>query len=253
MGAPSKKNLGRLISVYRNRQFSWGDIFTLLFPGILAVFIPLLYGIYLLRIDLMHHGPYALYSQKLIWIFCSALAFVLFAGLLIYRFVISQQYVAIYQEGIRIASPAIKTFFWSQFEGIACEVIRSRFININLNTRARIILQLKSGKSIQITSTNPNNQLLIAYLKEGLYSRIQPLLRQSYSSGQWLHFGPVDIYQEGLRCKKSQFQWADIKKIFIQEGRLIVILSNQTQMSFPVSQILNPELLLDIIQWSANR
>jgi hypothetical protein len=243
--------LGPQIALYRQRPLQARDLFSLTIPGGFLVLGPLAYGAYRATSAYTRYGPAAAESWARPWYILSitALFFLVLVTLLWLRE--SRNFIAVHQNGLRLALPQQRSLRWDQIAGIGANIEQERFLGIRLRTRSNALIYPNTGKPIQISSFKELPHL-VAQLKAQLYPRLLPGLQDQFNSGQWLHFGPVSIQSDFCRIRARQIPWESVRQVAVRSGDLVVELENDSTIRLSASEIPNLEILLQIIQTGLN-
>jgi hypothetical protein len=243
--------LGPQLALYRQRPLQARDLFSLFIPGGFLVLGPLAYGAYKASFAYTNFGPAAAEAWARPWYILSmiALFFLVLIALLWLRE--SQNFIAVYQNGLRLALPHHRSLRWEQIAGIGANIEQEHFLGFPLRTRSYAIIYPDTGKPILISSFKQLPEL-VALLKAQLYPRLLPNLQEQFNSGQWLHFGPVSVQSVFCRIRTRQISWRAVRQVAVRAGDLVVELENDSTIRLPASKIPNLEILLQIIQTGLN-
>lgn len=258
-------DIGSQIATYRYRR---GFFFSLILPGLLAVLAPLAYGYWLLNYIYTKHGPVAAVFRSRIWFQLAILALLVFVILAAYRLIQARRFVSVHKMGVQLR---LRPFYsqqilWREINGISNSVQEDHFLGIHLRTRQSATLFPSSGKPLILGENLEKLPELVSRLKASLYPRLLPSLKADFEAGKWLYFGPIAISHQGMHFYKNHRRtpanrskrlkggnqnvvlWAQIKRLTVHSGDLVVELRDQSPKRIPVSRIPNLELLLQIIQ-----
>jgi hypothetical protein len=243
----TRKSLGPLIATYRYRPLQWRESLTYLLLGLVAVGIPLAYGLYRFRDGYNNHGELAAVTWSRPWFLLAGFALICSSLLLVHRMRLAGRFIAVYQNGLALAVGQKQLLRWEEISGIATDMIQpGLFANRRgVQYRAKIIPNI--GRPILLAGAYQNLPECITRIKARLYPLLVPELKSSFSTGKWLYFGPVAIQRKTLRLGKNQFSWTQVKRVSIVKGVLVVELVDQTCKRIPVAKIPNFELLLQLI------
>ncbi len=94
---------------------------------------------------------------------------------------------------------------------------------------------------------------LIDVLKRRVYALLLPLLQQAYAASQNVTFSPVTVNkQDGLQDGGKRFAWADVLKVEVKNGSLLVTMKQSGVLgghhSVRASKIPNVEMLCQLIR-----
>lgn len=259
MPSSAKKTLGPLIRVFHSRSLVWKDGLTLVLPGSVAVFAPLLYGLFRYRYAIGQFGPAAAEGWSRPWYILAVVAALIFLITAIIRIRTSRRYIAVHQNGLRLSLGRKAYLMWEEMAGVSTQATRDHFLGFSLNPHMQGVIYPNAGKPIQLTSAIQELPELLTLLKAKLYPRLLPNLQTNLHNGQWLHFGPLAIQHKGIKFIRNNttrssppIPWSHVTSVNVDSGFLVVELSDQPRLKLPVSKIPNIELLLQLIQLGVN-
>jgi hypothetical protein len=269
--------LSPLITVYQTRRLQFRHFWGLFLCGFFFILIPLAYGLFRLYMGYTQYGPAVGYARGLPWLAFAGIAFVAWLIGLIARLRSPQYKIFLYKnrlqfEGNREAKKSLgleSCLDWEALSGISVDSIGGK-VKTGLPSYAitsqRVKLLLSNGKEITLTESSGqpggliNLPELVSRVKASLYPRLTPRLKTEFSSGQRLSFGPLLVQKEGVQFKNRSgtgtsptIPWEQFGHITVKSGYLVVELSKSSALAaqkrrFPISQIPNLELLLQIIK-----
>jgi hypothetical protein len=243
-----ERKLGRLKAVYRERQFNWPDVFILFLPGILAIFLPSGYGIYLIENYYTQFGPATILPNTIIWFVLALFASGIFSTLVVYRYLVSRNYVAIFEKGLVFSHFGKKVISWKEIIGIQTQTINRHFWGMFQRTNYRCTLHTRSNSAIRINHPQRSLDKVIGHIKSNVYPVIYGEYQDQYRSKGNLRFGPIITYRNGISLDGRNLSWNDIRSITIQHGRLVLELAESSHLKIPIGEIPNAELFLQFIQ-----
>jgi hypothetical protein len=243
-----EQNLGPLVATYPYRPLRKRDLLTHVLPGILAVSVPLGYGIARARYAYNHFGPVAAAFWSRPWYLLSLLALFVFISLILYRLMLARRFVSIHKNGLHMKYPREKSLPWRQIAGVTTGITQDHFLGIPLRTHYQAVLYPNIGKPIKLTNALQDLPECITHIKASLYPRLLPDLESNFQAGQWLHFGPLFLHKSSLRLKDRKIPWTQVQHVTVESGDLMVELQDRTRIRQSISQIPNLELILQLIQ-----
>lgn len=243
----TRKSLGPLISTYRYRPMGWRETAAYLGLGLLAVSIPLIYGFLIYRDGYNNHGELAAITWSRSWFLLAGFALVCSCLLLVHRLRLAGRYIAVHQKGLYLAISQKQILRWEEISGIATAMFQPSFFVVRRGVQYRAILYPNVGKSILIQGAYQNLPECITRIKARLYPRLISELKQTFVDGKWVYFGPVAIQRTSLRLQKKQLSWAEVDRVSIAKGELVVELVDHSSKEIPVAKIPNIEILLQLI------
>jgi hypothetical protein len=194
------------------------------------------------------------------WLLISSLALSVALLLAGYRFYLARRFVAVHKNGIRLRLGVlrVRAWYWAELAGISSGITQERFLHLPLRTYSRATLYPVKGKPVQLRGPIQDMPALVQCIKDNLYPRLLPRKRAAYRAGKSLPFGPLILHHQGLglRTGKSAsssgkpvlIPWKGVDKIEVQSGCLSFHTRNQRPRRYPISDIPNFEILLELIQ-----
>lgn len=246
------RTLGPLLAKYKDRQFSWIDLFALFIPGFFAFAIPGGYGIYIAYYGYSNFGKAAAISWGSPWIITSVIAFIIFFILILYRIRISNRYIAIYQNGIYVSLRKKQALTWDQISGITTEIIQRRFLFYKSKLSYKAVIHTTSLDKIRLHEKINHLSGFISRFKKTFYSVMKPNIEHNLFIGKNVNFGKVSIDRDFFIHGNQKYPWSLINQVTVNSGRLVIELTDHSKIKIPVSKILNIELLLQFIKQGEN-
>jgi hypothetical protein len=278
---------GPIIAVYQTRRLQFHHFGWLILCGVLFVLFPLVCGLFRLYSGYTQYGPAAGYARGFPWLILSIFAFVTWTFALILRLRSPRYKILLCKNGlqfegkspVRIKSGSGDCLKWGSINGVSYETIRKKTgkgqpfsktsrteYRYNEIARQNATLFLTNGERISISESPDlpggviNLPELISRIKARLYPRLFPEFKTAFDAGKWLCFGRLQVHKEGLKFRTGHAKqpdvpvsWYQIRHITVKSGFLVVELNGPTnptvkQKRFPISQIPNLELLLQLIK-----
>jgi len=231
----------------------------LILPGLCVVGLPLWYGFMRFRMAQAGYGPVAANLWSRPWYALAIVSLGIFIFVSIVRIRQTWRFVAVYDKGLRLSLKRKQSLRWEEIAGVSMETVRYHLAGIQLGSGYSGVLFPNRGKPIALPGAIQDLPELLTLIKARLYPRLLPHLQANLESGQWLYFGPLAIQKEGIQIsgasafdRKRSVDWAQVERINILSGYLVVELSDKTTHKLPVSKIPNIELLLQLIQTGVN-
>jgi len=244
---PTRKSLGPLIATYRYHPLRSQESLSYLGLGILAVTIPLAYGLDRYRYGYNNYGELAAITWSRPWFLLAGFALISFCLLLVHRLRLAGRYIALHQRGLCLALTQTQVYRWEQISGIATAMFQPQLFGIKLSTRYRVTIFPNLGRPVHINDSFENVPECMTRLKASLYPRLTPQLKSEFLVGKWVYFGPIAIQRNNLRIRKLQVPWSKVKRVSVAAGDLVVELVDLSNQRLPVDQIPNFEILLQLI------
>ena len=216
-------------------------------PGVLAIFVPLIYGLFIAENLFSKFGPALVIQHILPWVCLAAIGSIVFVSLVVYRYLISQRYIALYQTGIVIHQGTNRIYPWDHVKAIQSGTIKIYFLWFKIKETCRCTIFFKKGNIFNLPKSINNLPDLISNLKKNIYPHVYPSLQENFSKGKWLYFGPLKIQENNFEFRGRQAPWKLVNRITINSGTLVIELSNHKSLHIPICGIPNFELLLQIL------
>jgi hypothetical protein len=242
------------LSKYSGRPLRLRDLLLVFFPGTIAVFAPLIYGLWIANNAYIQFGPAAAESWSRPWFLLATFALGPLTLLAFYRLYISRRSITVYENGLhlRLSPFYSQTLRWEQINGIAAGTIQERFLGIALRNHPRATLLHNLGKPYKLDNQVENLPALTEEIKAHLFPRLHVLLRSAFLEGKRLEFGPIAIHTQGLRLRSKDIPWEQITHLGVHSGYLVVESSGKKRWRMAVTKIPNLELLTQIITWGTS-
>jgi len=244
---PTRRSLGPLIAAYRYRPLRWREMLLYLGVGLLAVGIPLTYGIIKYRDGYNNHGELAAITWSRPWFLVAVFALISCSLLLVHRLRLAGRYIAIHQKGLYLVVQQVFVLRWEEISGIATAAFQPSFFGIRRGIRYRATIFPNLGRTMVINGPYEKLPECITHLKARLYPLLTAELRPTFMDGKWVYFGPVAIQRDTLRLQKKQIPWDEVSRVSVAKGNLVVELVDHSSKRIPVDQIPNIEILLQLI------
>jgi len=244
------QKLGALVTIYADRPLSWRDFWTRFLPGTLLAVLPLAYGLWRTWYGRSHFGPAAAAAWGRPWFLLSAAAVAPLAWWAYRRVRCAGRRIIIYQNGIRIQEKGRRdrAFLWRDLSGISVRQTRERFLWIRMRELYRVTLYPHIGPPVRLDPRIPNLAELAARVKGKIYPGLLKAFRSQRQAGRNLYFGPISLTPSGLTLQGTAHPWAQVVRIDVRAGFLLVELRDQRTQKVSVAEIPNIELLIQLIQ-----
>ena len=249
--APAKsQNLGPMVAIYRDRPLLWRDLFALFVPALLAVLLPLLYGFMRNLYARANYGLLAARAWSRPWYALALIAAVPLLLLALRRVRRAHRRVALHKNGLRIewTGGQQHVFLWEQLSGLSCSTIENCFLGFQLGTRYQMTFFPRAGAALQIDDHLQNLPDLMARVKAKLHPRWLPQMRAALRRGETLSFGVVSVHQGWIRLRGRSIPWAQVSRLSVVRGHLVVESGLMRRVKIPVYKIPNIELLIQLLQ-----
>lgn len=112
----------------------------------------------------------------------------------------------------------------------------------------RYTLLKSSGEKLILDEFLDEVEHLIQSIKNKVYARLYPPLKQCYDAGQPVTFGPVTVHtKNGLAMGGKTYAWAGIIEVKVKNGRLTLRMHDDHKHEVHTKDIPNVELLCKLI------
>ena len=244
-----RQRLGRKISVFRSRPIGFKTWLLLVVPAVILTLFCFAYGVLLAGNAFQQHGPALALLRARGWFVLGA---VLFTALIIYLgilLLLSFQRVEVFSEGFRYRNSFLRqrSYLWSDLFGISSSATSSTIFGHHLRTLPTGKIYPKSGRAIDLSNRLEGVPKLIRIIKSNLYPILWPELKTVFLQGDYVQFGRISLNNNNLLIAKKKIPWISIKKLHVDSGFLVVEMYRDSKGKVPLSQILNLELLLKIV------
>jgi hypothetical protein len=158
---------------------------------------------------------------------------------------VSRKGLTIQRGGDRTAIP------WAQIEAIYTSAVRYGLFGPTQEGRARLTLRLIDGRKIRFSDAMQDLPLLGNAIKSQVYPRLLETKRNAFNRGEALPFGPLTVAPSGLKLRRAELGWAQLKSAALRQGYLEVIPKADEgggRIRLPASKVPNVDLSLQLIQ-----
>lgn len=243
--------LGNKIADFRCRPVGLKTWLLFIIPAGLLTLFCFTYGALLAGNALQQHGPALALLRARGWIALGIILLVALAAYLFFRLMLSFQRIEVFNGGICYRKSLLqqRSYLWSDLFGISSSATRSTLFGKNLRTIPSGKIIPREGKPIELTNRFEGMPKLIRIIKSNIYPIIWPELKTGFLHGENLHFGRISLDKKYLSISKKKIPWNRVKKIWVDSGFLVVEMYRDPKGRVPLSQILNLELLLKVVDW----
>lgn len=243
--------LGKKIANFRCRPIGFKTWLLIIFPAGLLTLFCFTYGALLAGNAFQQHGPALALLRSRGWFALGILLLIVLAIYLLFLILRSFQRLEVFSEGIRYRNRLFqqRSYLWSDLFGISTSATRSTLLGKNLRTIPSGRIIPKYGRPIELSNRLEGVPKLIRIIKSNLYPIIWPEMKTGFLQGENLHFGRISLDKNYLSIAKKKIPWNTIKKIWVDSGYLVVEMYRDSKGRVPLSQILNLELLLKVVDW----
>jgi len=225
--------------------------------GLLLIAAPAILGLLQTYQVYIRYGPATVLPTYHPWIVSSLTSLACLLAIGFYKHIQSKGAIFIYKDVIVIKPPLRKSLHltWEQITGIAFsqESLGIRTKNFP-ELKLKATLYTRKGQRILLNNFCAHQDMIkiVTYIKAKLYPRLEPELRKHLLAGQEITFGPLRLTHRGIALRRIQYPWAEIKRVTIHQGCLLIYLRQGNPLLLPVAKIPNIELLLSLIKIAAS-
>lgn len=221
-----------------------------LFPGLLIMFGLLGYGLWRGYYGYTRFGSVAAYTWSRPWLLAAAaISFILAIWLLI-RKRQSDQYIGIYQNGLRfrIGRRKNEPWRWNEIAGLTVRSEENHFLGLPILTRNRLVIYPNVGKPLRVDDRIQDLDQLTEQIKAQFYPYLSKALRTQFYEDHWVHFGPIAIHRQALRVRNKMIPWKQVENIGVERGKMVIEVDGDRPIRISTVKIPNLEVCLNIIQ-----
>ena len=243
--------LGQKIANFRSRPIGFKTWLFVIIPTGMLTLSFFIYGALLAGNAFQQHGPALALLRSRGWFALGTVLLIVLATYLFFLILRSYQRLEVFSDGIRYRNRLLqqRSYLWSDLFGISTSATRSTLLGKNLRTIPRGKIIPKNGRPIELSNRVEGVPKLISIIKSNLYPIIWPEMKTGFLEGENLHFGRISIDKNHLSIAKKKIPWNRVKKIWVDSGYLVVDMYRDPKGRVPLSQILNLELLLKVVDW----
>ena len=228
----------------------WRDLITRYIPLIFLALLPFIYGLWRVDQALTFYGPAAGYIWGRPWFFLSALIFIPVVSQILRRIRGSHRLILVHKNGLQIKWNPQKTqvIYWQDLSGISTQKLQETFLGIPLGYSFKAVVHPNIGSPLKLDPRIPDLEDLCFRIKGKIYPQLLSQLRDQQFEGKNLYFGPITLSPDFISIKGEAFPWAEVSKMDVRKGTLVVELVDGRPKKFPVKEIPNIGILLQLIQ-----
>lgn len=241
-----RPSLGKPIATYRRAPLNWAGFFLLSSLGGVTILIPLFYGFKNYLYAYTNHGPIAAIYWSRTWYLLSILNLIIYCIVIAVIRANTRRKIILHQHGLLVNYHSNQEIYWDQIFGIGHGIIQPSFLNIRLPERNFAMLYLNDGTKIKIDPLVIDLNLLISQIKNQVLPIIAPFIEKDFTDGKWLEFGSIQLNNKEIRILGRDISWSNIKNLVVQDGYLVVGLTNKPNIYIQINKIPNIELVLRI-------
>lgn len=243
--------LGRKIAEFRSYPINIKTWLLVVLPAGLLILFCFAYGILLGGNTFQQHGPALALLRARSWLILGSVVLVLLAIYIFFAILLSLQRLEVFSRGLTYRNSLLqkRAYLWSDLIGITSSATKSTIFGKNLRTIPKGRIYPKNGRPIDLSTRIEGIPKLIKIIKSNLYPLLWPEMKTSFLNGEILQFGRISINKDYISIANKNTPWNNVRKIWVDSGYLIVELHQASSGRVPISQILNLELLLKVVDW----
>jgi hypothetical protein len=247
----NKLILGNKIATFRNRPIGFQTWLLVIIPGSLLTLFSFIYGMLLAGNTFQQHGPALALMRARSWFVFGSVLLVVLTAYILFRILLSFQRLEIFKNGFRSRNSFLqkRSYLWRELSGITSSATRLTIFGKNLRTVPVGRIFPKSGKPIYLSNRIEGVPKLIRIVKSNIYPLLWPGLKSGFLQGEHIQFGRISLNKDFLQISKKKIPWSSVDKIWVDSGYLVVELREDSEGRIPLSNILNLELLLKVVDW----
>jgi hypothetical protein len=247
----SNSNYGTLITTFQGREIKPRTWLLVFIPGFMAICLSLLFGTILARNAYLVHGPALAIIRAQPWFLLTVTLLFILVPYFVYCVLNKVQRLFVYEDGFTIRGPLFRvhSYRWSDISGIAYSENEITFLGKNFRTIPKGVIHLRSGRQINIKNRFQGISQLTKIIKKKIYPLLWPSIKSTFSSGNVVKFGGINVNQHRVTVYDNSIPWSAIHRIRITSGNLVVELRDKFKYEIPLENITNLELLFKTIDW----
>ena len=247
----TRSKFGKKIKTFRGRSIGFRTWVFVIIPSSLLILFSFIYGTLLAGNIYQQHGPALAFIRARSWFAFGTTLLIILVAYFIYLILISSQRIEVFEKGIRYRTSTFRhrSYRWSDLSGITSSASRSSIFGKNFNTTPAGRIYPKSGKPIELTNKFQDIPKLIKIVKSKIYPLIWPQIKSVFRRGGSTGFGHISVSKDLVQISNKKISWTSVNRVSVNSGFLVVELRRDSNRRVSISNIINLELLLRIIDW----
>ena len=247
----TKANFGMKIATFRGRSIGFRIWIFVIIPGSLLILFSYFYGMLLAGNIYQQHGPALAFIRARSWFVFGTILLLILVAYLVYHILISLKRIEVFEEGIRYRTSTFRhrSYLWSDLSGITSSASRFSIFGKNFNTTPGGRIYPNSGQPIELTNKFQDVPRLIKIVKSKIYPLIWPQIKSIFRRGGSTVFGRITVSKDQMQISNKSIPWISVSRVWVNSGFLVVELRGDSNRRESISNIINLELLLRIIDW----
>jgi hypothetical protein len=220
-------------------------------PGSVLILFCFIYGMLLARDAFQLHGPALAVLRAQAWFVSGSALLIILITFILLRVILSFQRLEVFKRGFRFRNSFLqqRTYVWEELSGITSSATRSTIFGKNLRTIPGGRIYPKSGRPIDLSNRIEGVPKLIKIVKSNIYPLLWPGMKSGFLHGEYIQFGRISLSKDYLQISKKEIPWRSVDKLWVDSGYLVVEFRKDSKGRVPISNILNLELLLKVVDW----
>lgn len=247
-----KKNikLGKQTAKYCQQPLNWRFFFLLFLPASALVTAIFAFAYWVQVQTTVQFGPIFAEIRSRPWFILGGISLILLILWLVQRIKRAHRCLIIYKNGIIIQRPYRRkiTLPWSQIKGVSTLIIDRTFLKNKIISEYYLTIHSKNGKKFRLPSNENHFPEMVSRIKARLYPLLHDQYQRSIHADQDIDFGSIKISKYNLTTGNTTIPWKDIRMINIKTGMLLIELYQSKSIRIPIKKIINPDLMMQIIQ-----
>ena len=247
----NRSNLGPKIAIFRSRPIGVQTWFFVIIPGSLLTLFCFIYGTLLAGNAFQLHGPALAVLRAQAWFVFGSVLLIILTTYIIFRILLSFQRLEVFKKGFRFRNSFLqqRSYLWAELSGITSSATKSTIFGKNLRTIPGGRIYPKSGRPIDLSNRIEGVPKLIKIVKSNIYPLLWPGMKSGFLQGENIQFGRISLSKDYLQISKKKIPWSSVDKLWVDSGYLVVEVREDSKGQVPISNILNLELLLKVVDW----
>jgi hypothetical protein len=243
------------IRVFQRRRIGILDWLLVILPMSLGVILLIGFGT-INGINILNtHGPAAAVETSRLWFLLGTILLFLLLMYILARALSANKKITLDRYGIRIQRSLLerRDYSWSQLAGIAHGDVETTFLGIRISKKTTVTIFPSAERPITLDNQIQRLHDLIKIIKTKVFPAVWPQLCSDFDSGKWVRHGQIRINFQNLIVEDRCFRWQQVRGLRIDAGYLVIDSHDRPELSYPVTEIPNLELLLHLVERGMNQ
>ncbi len=198
----------------------------------------------------LQYGPVVAEARAKPWLWLASALLVSIIVWLLHKIKHAHRCLTIYKHGIIIRLPfrKEKTLAWEHIAGISTAITDKTFLGIKISSHYDLVIFPATGKPIRLPVNSQNFPEIVSKIKAKRYPEILSRDRALLKTGAALDYGPISITKYHFTAQQKTIPWKKVRLVDIRNGQLVIELFHIRPVKIPIDKIMNPEVMMQIIQ-----